>query len=277
VPFHTWLPDAYPAAPAPISALLSGVVSKVIGVYVLARILFNVFGITDDMLLLMRWMGGTTMVIGGLLALGQWDVKRLFAYSSVSQVGLIVLALGFGTAWGVVGGLFHLVNHAVFKPLLFLSSGQMEIAAGTRDLREMHGLGRKIPVTAATCMVGSLSLAGIPPLNGFWSKLIIVAAGIQTEHTLWAITVVVMSIVALAYQLKVQKEAFYDSSSAPDENPLSNTTRLEPINESSFAVVPMILLAIGCAASSLLVITGLEQPILIGPAADALMQGVLTP
>ncbi len=138
VPFHTWLPDAYPAAPAPISALLSGVVSKVIGVYVLARLLFNVFGITDDMLLLMRWMGGITMVVGGLLALGQWDIKRLFAYSSVSQVGLIVLALGFGTTWGVVGALYHLVNHAVFKPLLFLCSGQVEVAAGTRDLRKMR-------------------------------------------------------------------------------------------------------------------------------------------
>ena len=208
VPFHTWLPDAYPAAPAPISALLSGVVSKVIGVYVLARLLFNVFGITDDMLLLMRWMGGITMVVGGLLALGQWDIKRLFAYSSVSQVGLIVLALGFGTTWGVVGALFHLVNHAVFKPLLFLCSGQVEMAAGTRDLRKMHGLGREIPITAGTCMVGSLSLAGIPPFNGFWSKLIIVVVGIQTGHTLWAITVVVMSIVALAYQLKVQQGGF---------------------------------------------------------------------
>lgn len=277
VPFHTWLPDAYPAAPAPISAILSGVVSKVIGVYVLARLLFNIFGISDDSLLLMRWMGGITMVIGGLLALGQWNVKRLFAYSSVSQVGLIVLALGFGTTWGVIGAIFHLVNHALFKPLLFLSSGQLELAAGTNDLRKMHGMGRTIPITAATSMVGSLALAGIPPLNGFWSKLIIVTAGIQSGHTGWAITVVVISIVALAYQLKVQKEAFYGNPSAADESSISVTVPPEPFQESSLAVAPMILLAIGCAASSLLVVTGLDQPILIGPAADVLMQGVWTP
>lgn len=97
VPFHAWLPDAYPAAPAPISALLSGVVSKVIGLYVLARLVFNVFGVTDELLSLMQWAGGVTMVVGGLLALGQSDFKRLFAYSSISQVGLILLAFGFGT------------------------------------------------------------------------------------------------------------------------------------------------------------------------------------
>jgi multicomponent Na+:H+ antiporter subunit D len=273
VPFHTWLPDAYPAAPAPISAMLSGVVSKVIGLYVLARLLFNVFGMTDDLLLLMRWMGGITMVVGGLLALGQWDIKRLFAYSSISQVGLILLAFGFGTTWGVVGALYHLVNHAVFKALLFLNSGQVEAAAGTRDLREMHGLGRTIPITAATCLVASLSLAGIPPLGGFWSKLIIVVAAIQTGHMGWAILVVVMSIVSLAYQLKVQKEAFYSSPSLVEEDSLLAGPEAARIREPLFMAVPMILLAIGCVALSLLALTGLERPILVGPAAEVLMNG----
>ncbi len=286
VPFHAWLPDAYSAAPAPVAALLSGVVSKVIGVYVLARLLFNVFGITDDILMLMRWMGGITMVAGGLLALGQWDIKRLFAYSSISQVGLIVLALGLGTTLGVVGALYHLVNHAVFKPLLFLGSGQVEIAAGTRDLREMHGLSGAIPITAATCMVGSLSLAGIPPFNGFWSKLIIVVACIQTGHTPWAITVVVMSIVALAYQLNVQKEAFYSNADLRTDESANNGPTLRDqnlsgigptrVSEPIFVATPMILLAIGCAGLSLLALTGLEHPLLIGPAADVLMQGVWT-
>ncbi len=275
VPFHTWLSAAYPAAPAPISAILSGVVSKVIGIYVLARLLFNVFGITDDMLMLMRWMGGITMVVGGLLALGQWDIKRLFAYSSISQVGLIVLALGFGTTWGIVGGLYHLINHAVFKPLLFLGSGQVEVAAGTRDLREMRGLGSAIPITAATSMVGSLSLAGIPPFNGFWSKLIIVIAAIQAYHTPWAFTVVVMSIVALAYQLKVHKEAFYSSAALPEES--SADSAPERMREPILIAMPMIILAVGCVALSMLAISGLEHPILVGPAAEVLMQGAWTP
>jgi multicomponent Na+:H+ antiporter subunit D len=254
---------------------LAGVVSKVIGVYALARLLFNVFGITEDMLLLMRWMGGTTMLVGGLLALGQWDIKRLFAYSSISQVGLIVLALGFGTTWGVVGALYQLVNHAVFKPLLFLASGQVEWAAGTRDLRNMHGLGRTIPVTAAACMIGSLSLAGVPPFNGFWSKLVIVFAAVQVGHPSWAILVVVMSIVTLAYQLKVQKQAFY--SAPPKETPSNPGATPLRLRESPLIAMPMVLLATGCVGLSLLAVTGLEHPILVGPAAEVLMRGVWTP
>lgn len=277
VPFHAWLPDAYPAAPAPISALLSGVVSKVTGLYVLARLLFNVFGITEDMLLLMRWMGGITMVMGGFIALGQWDIKRLFAYSSISQVGLILLAIGFGSTLGIVGGLYHLVNHAVFKALLFLGSGQVEIAAGSRDLRSINDLRRKVPVTSATSLIGSLSLAGIPPFNGFWSKLIIVVAGVQTGHLGWAITVVVISIVALAYQLKVQKEAFFSSGPAEVAGATAQGMGLPHDREPIFAAVSMITLAIGCLALSSLALTGWEHPMLVGPAADALLQGTWSP
>ncbi|NIL97313.1 MAG: NADH/ubiquinone/plastoquinone (complex I), partial [Planctomycetales bacterium] len=273
VPFHTWLPDAYPAAPAPISAMLAGIVSKALGLYVLARLLFNVFGITPDLLLLMRWMGGITMVVGGLLALGQWDVKRLFAYSSISQGGLILLALGLGTTWGVVGALYHLVNHAVFKPLLFLSGGQLEMATGTRDLRQMQGRGRHMPITAATSLVASLSLAGIPPFNGFWSKLIIVVAGIQAGHTGWAGAVIVISIVALAYQLKVQKEAFSAPAAELPQVAAPGSAGTERLREPLFTALPMILLAMGCVALSLCILTGLQRPILVGPAAEVLMNG----
>ncbi|NIP86976.1 MAG: NADH/ubiquinone/plastoquinone (complex I), partial [Planctomycetales bacterium] len=272
VPFHAWLPDAYPAAPAPISALLAGIVSKATGLYVLARLLFNVFGITPDLLLLMRWMGGITLVVGGLLALSQWDIKRLFAYSSISQVGLILLALGLGTSWGVVGALYHLVNHAVFKPLLFLNSGQVERAAGTRDLRQMQRLGPQIPITAATSLVGSLALAGIPPFCGFWSKLVIVVAAIQAGHAGWAMVVVVISIVALAYQMKVQKEAFY-AGVAAEEPPLARGAAGRWRGEPVLIAVPMILLAVGCLALSLLALTGLRHPLLLGPAAEVLMSG----
>ena len=125
----------------------------------------------------------------------------------------------------------------------------MEGAAGTRDLREMHGLGRKIPVTAATCLVGSLSLAGIPPLNGFWSKLIIVVAGIRSGHIGWAILTVVFSIVALAYQLKVQKYAFYSSEdSTVDRTRAGADAEPNRFPEPIFVALPMILLAIGCFA-----------------------------
>ena len=103
----------------------------------------------------------------------------MLAYSSISQVGYIVLGLGLGTPLGIAGGLFHLINHALAKGLLFLNSGSVQQATGTRNLDEMGGLAKRMPVTAATNLVGSLSIAGVPPLNGFWSKLIIIVALVQ--------------------------------------------------------------------------------------------------
>ena len=205
VPFHAWLPDAHPSAPAPVSAMLSGVLIKAIGVYVLARLAFNVFGVSGNVLELLRWLGIVSMIIGALLAAGQTDIKRLFAYSSISQVGFMVLGLGLATPLGLVGALYHLVNHAVFKSLLFLNAGAVEYATGTRDLDNLGGLNRAMPVTGATSLIGSMSIAGIPPFNGFWSKLIIVLACIEAGYYGFAVVAVAVSIITLAYQLKVQR------------------------------------------------------------------------
>lgn len=265
VPFHAWLPDAHPAAPAPVSAMLSGVLIKAIGIYVLARLAFNVFGISDNELSMLRWLGLLSMVVGGLLAVGQKDIKRLFAYSSISQVGFIVLGLGLGTPLGLVGGLYHLVNHALFKPLLFLNAGAIEYATGTRNLKKLGGLNQKLPVTAATSLVGSMSIAGIPPFSGFWSKLIIVLACIESGYYGFALAAVLVSIVTLAYQLKVQRMAFF----APLPAALKDVRREPPM-----MALAMVLLAVGCIALSFAVLTGLRDPWLIGAAQQTLTAGV---
>ncbi|MCP4047814.1 MAG: NADH/ubiquinone/plastoquinone (complex I) [Gammaproteobacteria bacterium] len=265
VPFHAWLPDAHPSAPAPVSAMLSGVLIKAIGIYVLARLAFNVFGITDTELSLLRWLGLLSMVAGGFLAVGQKDIKRLFAYSSISQVGFMVLGLGLGTPLGLVGGLYHLVNHAFFKPLLFLNAGAVEYATGTRNLKELGGLNRKLPVTATTSLVGSMSIAGIPPFSGFWSKLIIVLACIESGFYGFAIAAILVSIVTLAYQLKVQRMAFF--ASLPET--LKGLRREPPM-----MALAMVLLAIGCITLSFAVLTGLRDPWLIGAAQQTLTSGV---
>jgi multicomponent Na+:H+ antiporter subunit D len=265
VPFHAWLPDAHPAAPAPVSAMLSGVLIKAIGIYVLARLAFNVFGITGNELSMLRWLGLLSMVVGGLLAVGQKDIKRLFAYSSISQVGFMVLGLGLGTPLGLVGGLYHLVNHALFKPLLFLNAGAVEYATGTRNLKHLGGLNRELPVTAATSLVGSMSIAGIPPFSGFWSKLIIVLACNESGFYGFAVAAVLVSIVTLAYQLKVQRMAFF--ASLPDT--LKGLRREPPM-----MALAMVLLAIGCITLSFAVLTGLRDPWLIGAAQKILTAGV---
>jgi multicomponent Na+:H+ antiporter subunit D len=265
VPFHAWLPDAHPSAPAPISAMLSGVVIKAIGVYVLARLLFNVFGITPGRLLILRWLGALSMVVGVLMAIGQWDMKRLFAYHSISQIGYVVLGLGIGTPLGIVGGLYHLINHSVFKSLLFLNAGAVEYATGTRDLKKLGGLHKKMPVTGTTSLVASMSIAGIPPLNGFWSKLIIVIACVQAGYYGMGVWAIFVSLITLASFLKVQRYAFFGAPKAALAK-----VRSAP----ALMATAMILLALLCVAMAFLVVTGFETPLIVRPAADALMHGV---
>jgi len=263
VPFHAWLPDAHPSAPAPVSAMLSGVLIKAIGIYVLARLVFNVFGIGHGELTVLRWLGIISMVVGALLAAGQSDIKRLFAYSSISQVGFIALGLGLGTPLGMIGALYHLVNHAVFKSLLFLNAGVVENATGTRNLDELGGLNKTLPVTGVTSMVGSLSIAGIPPFNGFWSKLLIILACVEAGFLWAAVVAVAVSVVTLVYQLKVQRHAFFSDP----KDLLTSWTKEPPLMSLAMAV-----LALGCIALSLLVITGLKTPYLISAAQETLMR-----
>jgi multicomponent Na+:H+ antiporter subunit D len=215
IPFHAWLPDAHPSAPAPISAMLSGLLIKALGVYCILRIFFNIFGIDQSYSTIFIILGVLSMVGGALLAIGQWDFKRMLAYSSISQIGYIIFAFGLGTPLGLLGGLFHLLNHAFFKSLLFLCSGAVEFSTGTRDLRELGGLWKKMPVTAATCSIASLSISGIPPLGGFFSKLIIIIAAVDAASELGpvayflAAVAVMVSFLTLIYFVKLQKMALF--------------------------------------------------------------------
>ena len=177
-PLHTWLPDAM-AGPTPVSALIHAATMVVAGVYLGARVypvFFNGFSISAGGVNFMALIGGTTIIIGALLAFVQTDIKKVLAYSTISQLGYMVMALGVG-AWSAA--VFHLFTHAFFKALLFLGAGSVSHAAGhTFDMREMGGLRKKMPITFWTFIIGSLALAGIFPLAGFWSKdEIIVNAG----------------------------------------------------------------------------------------------------
>ena len=264
VPFHAWLPDAHPSAPAPVSAMLSGVLIKAIGIYVLARLIYNVFGVGEGALAMLRWLGVVSILVGNLLAAGQSDIKRLLAYSSIGQVGYIVLGLGLGTPLGLVGALYHLINHALIKSLLFLNAGTVEYVTGTRNLNQLGGLNRAMPVTGATSLVGSMSIVGIPPFNGFWSKLIIILACIQGGFHGFAAVAVVMSVITLSYQLRMLR-AFFGTRPA-----VSTPERGEPRLMSA----AMILLTVGCVALSFLIVGGLSSPLFVGPAEKTLFGGM---
>lgn len=202
VPFHAWLPDAHSSAPTPISAMLSGLLIKVLGIYALSRIFFNVFGINAQVSTMLIAFAVLSMIVASILAFGQYDIKRLFAYSSISQMGYIALGLGVGTPLSIMGALFHLLNHSIFKSLLFLNAGAVEDATGTRDLRQMPGVLPKFPVIGYTNLIGSMSICGIPPLGGFWSKLIIIFACIQADRPALAFIAIAVSILTLGYYFK---------------------------------------------------------------------------
>jgi len=263
MPFHAWLPDAHPSAPAPISAMLSGLLIKVSGVYALTRIFFNVFGLTPALSTVLMYLATLSMVAAAFLALGQKDIKRMLAYSSISQVGYIVLGLGLGTPLGIAGGLFHLINHALAKGLLFLNSGSIQQATGTRNLDEMGGLAKRMPVTAAANLVGSLAIVGVPPLNGFWSKLIIIIALVQAGHVGFAVVAVLASVLTLWYYLLVQRKAFFGKL---DE-------RWKDVKEVPFWMLASnVILALLCIGIG--IFFSLTIKTWIRPAADALVQGV---
>jgi multicomponent Na+:H+ antiporter subunit D len=276
VPFHPWLPDAHPSAPAPISAMLSGVLIKALGIYTLTRVLFNVIGVSRLYGGILITIGILSMVIGVFLAVGQWDFKRLLAYHSISQMGYVVLGLGIGGfilaadgniyagTLAILGGIFHLVNHSVFKSLLFLCSGSIEYSTGTRQLKEMGGLGTKMPVTRTTCTIASLSIAGVPPFNGFWSKLLIVIAAFQGGYHWLAVVTILVSFVTLISFLKVLRYAFLGE--LPD---YLNQIRESPVS----MLMPLIILTILCMGMGILLAPGIKEAIL-NPATAVLVNGV---
>jgi multicomponent Na+:H+ antiporter subunit D len=262
VPFHAWLPDAHPSAPAPISAVLSGLLIKVSGVYAMTRVFLNVFGLTPALSAVLMTLGAVSMVVAAFLALGQKDMKRMLAYSSISQVGTIVLGIGIGTPLGIAGGLFHLFNHALAKGLLFLTSGSVQQATGTRNLDEMGGLAKRMPVTAAANLVGSLSIAGVPPLNGFWSKLIIIMALIQAGHPVFALIAVLVSVLTLWYYLLIQRKAFFGKLNE----------KWAAVKEAPFwMTAATVLLALLCVGIGILFASTITT--WIQPAADVLAEG----
>jgi len=283
VPFHAWLPDAHPSAPAPISAMLSGVVIKSLGVYAICRVFFNVFGFaatSPTSVIIANSMIGfsvLSIVVGGLAAVGQWDLKRLLAYSSIGQIGYVTLGLGVGArilatgestalaALAIFGGLFHLVNHAAFKSLLFLSSGAIQTATGTRDMKLLGGIREKMPITATTTNLAALSIAGVPPFSGFWSKLLIIVAVVRAGHLGVAAVAIAMAFVTLVYYVKLQRNIIFGEVGRNVEN----------AREVSAAMyVPLIVLAFVCVGFGILAVT---QPAIgermLGPARDVLLNG----
>lgn len=173
-PLHTWLPDAM-EGPTPVSALIHAATMVAAGVYLVAAT-YPLFIASETALTIVAYVGGFTAIFAASIGLTQRDIKRVLAYSTVSQLGYMMMALGVAGAAGYVAGSFHLMTHAFFKALLFLGAGSVIHAVHTQDVFEMGGLWKKMPITALTFLIGCLAIAGIFPFAGFWSKEAILGA-----------------------------------------------------------------------------------------------------
>jgi formate hydrogenlyase subunit 3/multisubunit Na+/H+ antiporter MnhD subunit len=207
------VPDCGEHAPVSVSALLPASLDKLLGIYLLARVVRGLFVLNANAHMLLMLIGAGTVIGAVMMALVQHDLKRLLSYHAVSQVGYMVLGIASGTAVGFIGGLFHMLNNAIYKTTLFMCAGAVEKQAGTTDLDKLGGLARGMPMTFSACLVAVLAISGVPPLNGFASKWMVYQGIIQSgadggPWVMWLAAAMIGSALTLASFVKVLHAAF---------------------------------------------------------------------
>jgi len=253
--FHIWLPFAHAEAPTPISALLSPAMIG-LAAYAIVRMLIPIAGVLDANMVLTMFWGLTTMIYGGMMVLAQNDIKRLLAYSSMSQMGYLFIGVASGTTIGVSGSMMHYVSHGLGKAVLFLSAGAIMHQTGLRDIRQLGGLAAKMPITATAFILGAMNIAGIPPTVGFASKLMVFMGafgpGLQgnSAELLIAVVAILSTALTVGYTMWAMRRIFY--------GPLPE--HLKDVKEASqLMTIPMVVLCL------LSIILGLYPGLILDP------------
>jgi len=243
MPFHTWIPASSEVAPIPVMAYLPASLDKLLGIYLLARISFDIFKLEPGSMvsIVMMTVGAITIIAAVMMALVQHNFKKLLSYHAVSQVGYMVLGIGTGIPVGIAGGLFHMLNHAIYKCCLFLTGGSVQHQTGTSELNELGGLAKFMPITFISCLIASFSISGIPPFNGFVSKWMVYQGIIDLGVyglKIWPILLIATmfgSGLTLASFMKLIHATFLGQGNRKD------------IREVSWMMwIPMVILAILC-------------------------------
>lgn len=215
-PLHLWLPDAYAFAPQAVSSLIAPIMTKV-AAYTLIRMVLNVFGPaylrdTVPALAIIGWLAAAGIIFGSIWAIAQRDYRRMLAFSSVSQVGYIGLGIGMGTPLGLVGALLHILNHATMKACLFLVSGSVYLKTGIQEVARFTGLGRRMKFTMAAFTIGAMSMIGVPPTAGFFSKWYLVRGGIQAGNWVFVAVVLASSLLTAIYFFRLIENIYSDTA-----------------------------------------------------------------
>jgi len=259
MPFHSWIPDAAADAPLPVMAILPGSLEKLLGIYLLTRVSMDLFRIEpgSGFSLMMMIIGSCTILFAVLMALIQKDYKRLLSYHAVSQVGYMILGVGTALPIGIVGGLFHMLNNAVYKNCLFLTAGSAERQAKTTDIRKLGGLWRKMPVTFVCFLVAAASISGVPPFNGFFSKELVFDAALETNAVFFVVAALGAFFTAASF-LKLGHAVYFGKA---NEDAPRDAVREAPWP----MLVPMAALAFACVLFGVynpLPLRGLIEPVL---------------
>ena len=231
-PLNGWAPDAYSQAPTPIGAAFGGIVVKA-GVYALARLVYTIFDFHGIFFFILI-AGIITLLIAEMSAIRQKQLKRMLAFSSIGQMGLVLIALGLATMRGVEGGLFQMFNHAMIKPLLFLSAGYLVFYSGSKNIEDMDGMGRVNPLLSFFFAFGAFAILGLPPLSGFWSKFIILSETIRNGFIAIAALALFGSIIEAVYYLRVVGRLYFK---APHEG-----VKIQYVPKSAFVAMSILAL-----------------------------------
>ncbi len=249
MPFHSWIPGCAKSAPVPVTAFLPASLDKLLGIYLLARITLNLFVMNKVIAIILMFIGAITIIAAVMMALVQHNLKRLLGYHAVSQVGYMILGISTGNPIGIAGGLFHMLNNAVYKSCLFFSAGNVEYRAKTTELDELGGLAKLMPLTFISCLIASLSISGIPPFNGFVSKWMIYQ-GLIENFQLTSYSIKLMSIfclIAAMFGSALTLASFMKILHAVFLGQRLNTLKFKEIKEVPLAmIVPCLFLAAIC-------------------------------
>ena len=222
MPFHRWLPAAM-VAPTPVSALLHAVAVVKAGVFTIMKVVVYIFGLdlltTTGASVWLMYAAGITVIAGSLVAMAQDNLKRRLAYSTVSQLSYIVLGAALANAWGVVGGSMHIVMHAFGKITLFFCAGAIYVAAHKTEISDMRGLGRAMPITMTAFLIGALSVIGVPPLGGSWSKWYLALGALDAGQILFVAVLMISSLLNIAYLIPIPIRAFFSKPADGSEPP----------------------------------------------------------
>ena len=230
-PLHLWMPDAHAFAPAPVSAILSGLVIEM-GVYGMVRSFFFMFRLKGSLVIssfntILCCLAAAAIIYGAVGAIFQEDLKLIFAYSSVSQIGYIVMGLGLASYFGLLGSMLHIINHAVMKSALFLAAGALFYRTGWRTLRELEGMGKRMPFTAGALALAGIAIIGIPPAGGFVSEWYICLGAIERQQAVFAVFILGGSLLSTVYYIKIINSLYFkvpekiNTAAAVREAPLS--------------------------------------------------------